>query len=248
MPPLKTQGIIIYNRPFGEFDRIIEIFSVNMGRVQGIAKGARSFKNRFGGSLEPFNYCRFNLFRKSSRSLYRVESCDIIESFISIRSDLSAILYLSSMIDSLRKLVPYEDPNKSLFHVLYKSIKGLSSGDPPEEVMFYYQIKLLHMSGVGPVLDRCLKCGGPLQGSKIILSISEGGGVCLLCNKNSRGKYAVVSGATISIMRRWQSIPYALVKRFILKEDIKREIKESLSMYMAHICNSRLIDPESYMP
>ena len=37
----------------GEYDRIVEIFTEDLGRIDGIAKGARSFKNRFGAHLSP---------------------------------------------------------------------------------------------------------------------------------------------------------------------------------------------------
>lgn len=248
MPPIKTCGIILNSRPIGELDRMVEIFSEEHGRIQGIAKGARSFKNRFGGSLEPFTYCRLNLFKKRNGALYRIESADIIESFQKIRSDLTLLLHSSCMVDTLRKLIPFEDPSKAAFSLLYKSIGRMTAGEPSDKVLSYYQIRLLHLSGVGPRLDSCIKCSRTLRDLKVALSIAEGGPVCAFCRNKVAGKHIVVTGATIAIMRSWQSASLDHVKRFILTDHTRKEIREILDMYTTYLTGKKSIDVEGYLP
>ena len=47
----KTDGIILKQIPFLEKDRIITIYSQEYGKLRLIAKGIRSPKSKFGGSL-----------------------------------------------------------------------------------------------------------------------------------------------------------------------------------------------------
>lgn len=249
MPLIKTDGIILNSRPMGEWDRIVEIFSDSLGRVQGVAKGARSFKNRFGGSLEPFTYCRLNLFKKRSSGLYRIESADIIESFQKIRNDLSLILPASSLVDALRKLIPLEDPNRRVFSLLYKSLDQILAGDSVDKILFYYQIRLLHISGVGPRLDSCLRCNREIKTRKVIISISEGGTLCALCDANYKtgGGHIEVTGSAVAVIRRWQSVSLYHINRFVLADHIKKEIREILDKYISSVTGKRLINMDGYL-
>lgn len=247
MPLVKTTGIVLNSRPMGELDRIVEIFSEDIGRIQGIAKGARSFKNRFGGSLEPFTLCRLNLFKKNNNTLHRIESADIIESFHTLREDLSLLLHASCMVDTLRKLVPLEDPNRVILSLLYKSLERLAAGDPAEKILSYYQIRLLHISGVGPRLDSCLKCNREIKYARVIISVSEGGSICPSCNSRLTGKYTVVTGATMAVIRKWQSTPMYHVNRFIIADDIKREMKELLETYITYVTGKKLMSVDAYL-
>lgn len=243
----KTQGVILNSRPLGEWDRIVEIFSEDMGRIQGVAKGARSFKNRFGGSLEPFTYCRLNLFKKRNGTLYRIESADIIESFHKIRDDLSLLLHASCVIDALRKLVPFEEPNKTISSLLHKSLQRIVSGDPADKILFYYQIRLLQISGVGPRLEGCLKCNREIREAKVIISIFDGGPVCPSCSMKSGGKHIIVTGGAIAVIRRWQTISLYHVNRFILTDRVKEEIKEMLDKYISYVTGKKLLNMEGYL-
>lgn len=247
MPLIKTSGIILNSRPMGEIDRIVEIFSEDAGRIQGIAKGARSFKNRFGGSLEPFTYCRLNMFKKGNGSLHRIESVDIIESFHSVREDFSLLLHASCMVDLLRKLVPLEDPSRAVLSLLHKSLGRLAAGDPADKMLFYYQIRLLSISGVGPRLDCCLKCSGEIKYPRVIISVSEGGSVCPSCSSRLAGKYTVVTGATMAVIRKWQSTSLCHVNRFILADGIKSEMKALLEMYISYVTGKKCMDVAGYL-
>ena len=247
MPLIKTYGIILNSRPMGEWDRMIEIFSSELGRIQGIAKGARSFKNRFGGSLEPFTYCRLNLFKKGNGALYRIESADIVESFHKIREDLTLLLHSSCMVDALRRLTPFEDPSRSIFSLLHKSLERIIAGDPADKVLSYYQIRLLHISGVGPRLDSCIKCNREIKCQKVIISMSEGGPLCTSCSSRIGGKYIVVTGGTIAVMRRWQSTSPYHINRFVLTDNVRRELREILDMYISYVTGKKLMNVEEYL-
>lgn len=244
MPLIKTSGIILNNYPLGEQDRMVEIFSEDFGRIQGVAKGARSFKNRFGGSLEPFTHCKFNLFKKRNGGFYRIESADIVGSFKNIREDLSLLLFTSSMVDTLRKLTPLEDPGRGIFTLLHKSLEKIAAGGQPDKVLSCYQTRLLYISGVGPRLDSCLKCKIDItKFHKVIISASEGGTVCLSCGAKIAGNYTIATGGTIAVMRCWQSSSISHINRFILGDNTTREMREILDMYIEYVTGKKVTSP-----
>ncbi len=63
---LKTEGIVLRSMRYGEADRILHVFTPQLGRLSAIAKGVRKAKSRFGGRLEPF--FRLNLVLYEGRS------------------------------------------------------------------------------------------------------------------------------------------------------------------------------------
>lgn len=246
MPLIKTSGIILNSRPMGEYDRIVGIFTEDLGRIDCIAKGARSFKNRFGGSLEPFTHCRLGLFRKRHGSFFRIESADIVASFSEVREDLDLLLHSSSMVDVLRKITPLEDPNRSIFALLLRSLERISAGDHIDNILFFYQIQILNLCGLGLRFDGCVKCSRAVAAPTITVSIAEGGLICPVCIAKTGSRGILTSGGTIAVMRRWQTLVSSHISRFRLAESIKSEMRGILDLHIGHVTGKKLIDIKRY--
>ncbi|TLY16136.1 MAG: DNA repair protein RecO, partial [Nitrospirae bacterium] len=45
MPLLKTAGIVLKSRKWGEADRIVTFFTLKYGKIRGVARGARRMKS-----------------------------------------------------------------------------------------------------------------------------------------------------------------------------------------------------------
>lgn len=87
MPLLRARGFVLRNRPLGETDRLVTCFTLEHGKIAGVAKGAGRLRSRFGSSLQPLSLIRLMLFGKETRSLYRIDHTDILTSFQAIRDD-----------------------------------------------------------------------------------------------------------------------------------------------------------------
>ncbi|MEK7171769.1 MAG: recombination protein O N-terminal domain-containing protein, partial [Patescibacteria group bacterium] len=57
----KITGIILSQRPRGEFDRMIEVFSYEYGRMLVLAKGVRYIKSRRSFHLDLLNLVNMEL-------------------------------------------------------------------------------------------------------------------------------------------------------------------------------------------
>jgi len=55
-----SKGIVLAKRNFSETDRIIVLYTKNLGKISLIAKGVRKLKSRKRGSLEVFNLISFS--------------------------------------------------------------------------------------------------------------------------------------------------------------------------------------------
>src|SRR5690348_17568170 len=80
MPLRESEAIILQSYPLGEADRLVSFLSRSMGRVRGVARGARRSKSRFGSALERMSYVRVWFFERETRELVQVNQCELIES------------------------------------------------------------------------------------------------------------------------------------------------------------------------
>src|SRR5438132_686392 len=95
---LKTPAITLKSRKWGEADRIVTFFTLQYGKLRGVARGARRIRSRFGSALEPFVHCDLNLFEKHNDPLYRITQVDIRETFPQLREDLALMSAAARML------------------------------------------------------------------------------------------------------------------------------------------------------
>ncbi|HEX9029302.1 MAG TPA: DNA repair protein RecO, partial [Anaerolineales bacterium] len=58
MPPrersFRVEAIVLRHQDWGEADRLLSLYTPDMGKVRTIAKGVRKMRSRKAGHLEPF--------------------------------------------------------------------------------------------------------------------------------------------------------------------------------------------------
>jgi DNA repair protein RecO (recombination protein O) len=87
MPVHESEAIILQSYALGEADRLVSFLSRTMGRMRGVAAGARKPKSRFGSTLERLSHVRIWYFERETRELVRISQCEMIESFLDALGD-----------------------------------------------------------------------------------------------------------------------------------------------------------------
>ena len=126
---VKTTAIILKSQRWGDADRIVTCYSKNMGKIRGVARGARRQKSRFGAALEPFSLCRLNLFVKNGDSLFRISHVDLVRSSQGLREDLRLMDSAARMVNVVSAITPDGDQDPPLFDTL--SGAGYASESDP---------------------------------------------------------------------------------------------------------------------
>jgi len=197
MPSIKAKGINLKSCKVGEADKILTIFTEEVGKVSAIAKGARRPTSKFGGRLEMFNLN--NYFLAEGRSLYIVSQVETIENFYALKNDeesLRAAAFLTKLVDSTTE---HGHKNPALFHLLAEWLCLLKEGITPEIVKTAFEFRLMEAEGFFPYLEGCVKCKKmvKVEPERATFSLRLGGLLCSACSKK-------FSGGT--------TLPYALIK------------------------------------
>ena len=86
---VSVRGLVIRTTDFKESDRIITVFTEELGVISAMAAGARSLKSRKMSSTMQFCYSSFILTKKGD--YYRVKEAELIESFYGIRKSIEGL-------------------------------------------------------------------------------------------------------------------------------------------------------------
>jgi len=177
VPLYKAQGIVLGSFKLGEADKILTILTQEEGKVRAVAKGIRRTKSRFGARLEPFTHVDLMLYR--GRNLDTVTQAEILAPFRRIREAYPLFAAGETMLEAADKVAEEHERNVRLFLLLRKGLQALDA-DPadPAAVAEAFLLKLLGLSGFGPILGACAACGG---GPVTRFSNEQGGSVCETC-------------------------------------------------------------------
>src|SRR5918996_2416393 len=125
MPLLKTPAITLKSRKWGEADRIVTFYTLRVGKLRGVARGARRIKSRFGSALEPFVHCDLNLFEKANDHLYRITQADIREPFTGLREDLALMSGGGRLVNLVAAVTGEGDACPNMYHALSAGLRAL---------------------------------------------------------------------------------------------------------------------------
>ena len=177
MPLYREQGIVLGAFKLGEADKILTILTQGSGKVRAVAKGLRRTKSRFGARLEPFTHVDLQLYR--GRNLDTVTQAEIIDVFPGVRGDFGLFAAGEAMLEVADKVAEEHERNVRLFLLLLKGLRALELGPgDPAAVSESFIVKLLQLSGFGPILGACAVCS---RTEVTRFSHAQGGAVCDDC-------------------------------------------------------------------
>lgn len=177
---LSTEGIILKNIKVNEADKIITIYSLEYGKIRGIAKGVRKTKSQFGSSLENLTISRIIIYR--GKTINIINQTEIIDSFFSQTKYLFRYGLAIKCAEIVDKLCADEDSNKELFYLFKKYLLLLKDEKNPTLLTESFLWKLFSILGYKPELNKCVSCGKlPDKEEWTILDISKGGILCPNC-------------------------------------------------------------------
>lgn len=178
MELLKTTGVVIRQTKVKDNDLIITIFTKDFGVIRASARGARGFKNQRAAGTSLFAYSEFVLM--PGKELYRVQSCDLIESFYSLTSNIERLAFATYIADLTGYTIQEEEGTEQLLSLFLNTFYLFAKwGGELRAVKCVYELKLLDYLGFSPYLGGCTSCG---SGDTAYFSPQEGGLLCEECH------------------------------------------------------------------
>jgi len=181
-----AESVIIKVKPFGEADKILTVFSLEEGKFDVIAKGARRPKSRFAGLTQPFFHIELSAFR--GKNIDTLSQADVINTYSGLSEDLVKMAFGLYVHELLDKVMQIRDTNETVFRLLLKTQQELCKSSEPLIIVLAYALKLISICGFKPELSRCVNCGE--DGDKCIKFSPGAGGI--VCEQCAQSKYDCV--------------------------------------------------------
>ena len=240
MPQFRTQGIVLRARDLGEHDRLVMLYTRDLGRVHAVARGARRLRSRFGGALELFTWGEAIGFEHPGRDLLRLDQFDIRRSFRGLREDLERLGQGARIVEAISRLTAERDPQPACCALLLRALRALETG-PAARVPLAFALRLLDVLGHRPSLDRCVGCARVVGAEVDAFDPSRGGVVCRACG-GARGVMAV-SRHALGVLRGLQRATWEARLRARIPAAVEGEAGAVLDGYLATLSGGALRAP-----
>ena len=125
---LSVKGLIIRSVDMKEADRLVTIFTEEMGIVSAIAKGARSLRSRYMSSTMLFCYGSYELYKKGE--YYWIREAELHESFFHLRDEIDR-LALAGYLCEVLSFVGTEEAERDLLRLALNSLYAIAKGSYP---------------------------------------------------------------------------------------------------------------------
>ncbi len=233
----QTEAIIIKRIKLGEADRILTIYTPELGKLKAVAKGTRRPKSKLGGHVELLTHSRLML--AQGRNLDIITQAQTIDNFLPIKDDLDRLsrgLYIAELVDSF---TGEHIEDRQLFCLLLETLKQLSQSTDYEPVLRYFELNLLDHLGYRPQLRRCTDCNSTLKPDTNFFSCKFGGVLCHDCGFNEPAARPLSINA-LKVLRLWQNCDFTAARRVRINRELAAELEQIMREYTKYLLEKQL--------
>lgn len=238
MSSFATPAIILRRIDFGDYDLIISLFTLNMGKISALAKSAKKSTKRFAGILEPFSVlevvCNIN---PAKKRLPILQEAVLMHPFPKISADVKKIAYASYWAELVNEWVEENEKQADVFRLLHYVFNQLNLGDTPETTLsILFQMRFMAISGYSPNITRCGVCEKDLESinmNRITFDVKKGGLVCEKCRSGSTGRLHLSKG-TIKQLLWIGSGDFAKAGKIRFSQQAMKESLECLEAFVPY--------------
>lgn len=237
----RVTAVVLRHADWGEADRLLTLFTREMGKLRAVAKGARKARSRKAGHLEPFTHVRLQLAK--GRDLPIVTQAETVDAYIPIRDDLMKTGYAAYAAELLDRFSYEEETESSTpFRLLVETLGRISQESDVWLAVRYYEMRLLDHLGFRPQLFTCANCEEKIEPVDQYFSPLAGGVICPRCGSGLPGLWTISVDA-LKYLRHFQRSSYAEASRAHPTSDVKKELETLMQGFFTYLLERELNTP-----
>lgn len=228
----KTEAIILRQRRFAEADRFLTVYTPTMGKIEVKARGVRKTTSRMSGHLQPLTRCVLQLAQGHVNDV--VAGCETLESFQPLRDNLerlSRALYAAELVD---RMVPERVHSYPTYRLLHDTLRRLAGPDDLDQILRFFEMRLVDQCGFRPELENCAGCGSMLEPVENNFAPLSGGVVCRGCVGGLAGTRGLSLNG-LKVLRLLQRGSYNDIVRVRIDGQLADEIERHLRSYVVSV-------------
>ena len=249
MPLHDSEAIVLQSYPLGEADRIVSFLSRTMGRMRGVAAGARRPKSRFGSALERLSHIRIWFYERETRELVRINQCEIIESFVNVYRDYASSVALALFTEITEAVLPERETSDASFRLLLLSSQTVKHTGKAETPLAYFALWTVKLGGWLPEIQNCRACGKPLAaGLANSVAYFSPSLLAFFCERCRRPGARAISSAALEAAKRMVGERLDRIGEPPIPPRVAREVTEVMLDVIEHQIDRKLSARELLEP
>ncbi|HRY60533.1 MAG TPA: DNA repair protein RecO [Patescibacteria group bacterium] len=234
----KTQGIVIGKRDFFEADKILTVFTQDLGKIQIKAKGLKRALAKMAGHLEVFNLVELELIK--GKNMYIVIGAQIIDSFEDIKKDFDRTGVYYYFCEVLDKILEEGVRHKNTFAFFLSLLEELKKKETNLLLLtVYFELNVLSYLGFKPEFLVCVGCRDEISGHKFYFSEDRGGILCETCSDKDLYSNKISQNA-IKLMRLIVEKDFGFIGKVVMEKEIQEEAKRINAFFLEHVLGREL--------
>jgi len=236
----KVEAIVISHSDYGEADRILNLFTREMGKARALAKGARKEHSRKAGHIEPFT-CTTLMLAKGT-SFWIVSQAETVDAFPSIREDLTKTAQAAYVVELLERFTSEGEIQPPLYRLVKETLGRIAFQTDAFQTLRYFETRFLEMVGYRPELFHCVQCRAEIQAEDQFFSILQGGVMCPKCG-NIADTTRPVSMLVLKYLRHFQRSDFKDIQQLDVPPFIRQEMEKLMQSYLTYLAERKLNTP-----
>ena len=176
-----VKGLVLKTVDIKESDRLLTIFTEEMGIVSAYAQGARTLKSRKMAATMQFCYGSYVLMQRGDK--YWIKEAELIESFFDIRKTIEGLALAGYILEVLSD-VAITVPERELLRLALNSLYAISTGKySTVKIKAAFEIRTAAIIGFMPDVLACRSCGEKL--GDFFFDIMGGSIECAKCKEKA---------------------------------------------------------------
>lgn len=159
----RTEGIILKAFNFQDFDKILTVFSPEMGLIKLVVKKANS-KKMTGHMTMPLTRAEF-VFTKGNSELLKCQEISLVNAHLPLRDDLDSLEAACEILQVILDSQAANTPSPDLYALSAYYLNKIGTASNPHLLTSSFRLKVLRHDGLLGLGDVCAGCMAPLKTS-----------------------------------------------------------------------------------
>ena len=224
---VKTKGIVIAEHNMSDYDKMVTILTPS-GKTGCAARGARKPKSMLMAATQFLCFGEYMLYRGVNS--YNINSCDTIEIFYNIRTDLDKLKYATHITKIINDVT---DENQNTYKILQLFLNTLymisETNENLDFIVSVFKIRLACLLGFMPIINKCTSCGE--NGADEYFSFEDSGFKCEVCARQDKGAIKI-SKSTANAIKYIILADAKKIFSFNIAEENRRELEIIAKLYL----------------
>ena len=227
MGTIKTKGIVIAENNLGDFDKMLTILTPN-GKIGCSAKGARRPKSQLMSGTQFLCFGEYMIFKGSNT--YTLNSCETIELFYNIRTDLDKLEYAAHITKIIQDVTDENQNTYKILQLYLNTLYVICKADMQLDfIVSIFKLRLMCLLGYTPRIDMCTtEC--KTKDSILYFSLKDNGFKCSACAKQDTSSIEI-SESTKKAIEYIIKAPAKKIYSFQISEENKKQLQMISKLY-----------------